>query len=361
MKKHVKRIYLSTALISGIGLFMVHVTESGATKQHLSVVKPAVKTITPRLYEEKNYVTLPATVVPIEQVNIYPRADGYIEKRFVDIGQEVHKGQILAKISSPELEEQLKQAKADIRKQEAVVALTAKLKKRYEKLRTSGVVSITDLDEKDANYSVAQALLHNYQARLKQLKANYAYTDIVAPFSGVITQRKTEVGDRVSAAGHEKLFTIANQQKLKIIVHIPQGVFNRIDIGKNAKFFLSDDQDANYRIKYLQSSDNFDNDTGTMRVEYQMNNKNKLPSGLTGDVKLVTKSKHPLLAIPLNSIRMVNGKPAVMVLKSHKISEKTIKIQRFTKQLVIISAGIDSHDEVIVNPNALLQKGDTAG
>lgn len=357
MNKRFKKNSLIVAVIAGIGL-LIFQTSPSSTKEYVETPKSAVKTITPMAYTEKNHVTLPATVVPIEQVNIYPRADGFIEKRLVDIGQYVQKGQLLAKISSPELEEKLNQAKADITKQKAEVSLTGKLKTRYEKLRNSGVISVTDLDEKEANYAIARALLYNNEAKLKQLEARYAYTDIVGPFNGVITQRQTEVGDRVSTTSQKALFTIANQQQLKIIVPVPQGIFNQIDIKQNAYFYLGEESGKSYIVKYLRNADNFAKDTGTMRVEYVMENMANLPSGMTGEVKLALNVEHHLLSIPLNSINMVNGQTTVMVLRDKKISKRIVKIVKFTKQKVIIGAGLKPDDKVIVNPNALLQNGD---
>lgn len=357
MNKRFKKNSLIVAVIAGMGLLIFQTSQS-STKEDVQTAKSAVKTITPMAYTEKNYVTLPATAIPIKQVNIYPRADGFIEKRLVDIGQDVKKGQLLAKISSPELEERLNQAKADITKQKAMVSLASKLKIRYEKLRTSGAISKNDLDESEANYATAKALLYNYQARLKQLEASHAYTSIVAPFNGVITERQAEVGDRVSMETQKVLFTIANQQQLKIIVPVSQDIFNQIDFKKDAEFYLSEKNGTPHIVKYARGADSFAKDTGTMRVEYIMENMLNLPSGMTGDAKLSLRVQNDLLSIPLNSIDMVNGQTAVMVLRDKKISKRIVKIVKFTKQKVIIGAGLKPDDKVIVNPNALLQNGD---
>lgn len=346
------------SLIISIGAFPV-IAWSVINTDVSSYTDPAktesveIKTIQPRLYQEIQRYILPAELEAAESVEIYARANGYIKKRFVDIGSEVEKGQILALLSSPELEDQINQAKANIRKQKSVVELTRRLSQRYERLQATGVVSVVDVEEKISDFEVAKATLINYQARLEQLNEEYAYTEIRAPFSGVITKRFAEIGQRVTASDQNPLFSLNWQNELKAVVYIPQSMLNKIDVKNQATLSIHGMEAGSDDLIYLRQSKTLSSN-GSMRVEFLVKN-GQLTPGMTGDLSLSSVSEGDSYVLPLNTIRMVNGKPMIHTLKDNNVSTLPVKIETFLTNDVRVSGNLLQTQQVIINPNALLE------
>lgn len=318
--------------------------------------EPEIKTINPKLYEISEMYNIPATLEAAQYVEVYSRANGYVIQRHVDIGSIVKKDQVLAEISSPELEDQIHQAKAEIRKQESLVELTGKLARRYEKLKNSGVVSIVDVEEKISAFQVAKAVLKNYKAKQDQLNEEYAYTKIMAPFPGVITQRFTEIGQRISADDQKPLFSLSRQNQLKVVVHIPQSKLHSLELNGSPQFYLDGLDTVINDLRYLRKSTVLSTSDGTMRVEYMVDN-NILAAGMTGMVSLKQISSRPSYILPLNTLRMVDGNPTIHVVNGDEIKTLPVQIRTFMKNDVRIQGDISENEKIILNPNALLSVG----
>lgn len=350
-----RKLLLITPLVAFplIAWSLVSHEESSGKTQTNSSIMAEIKTIKPRVYEQPGKLKLPATLEAAESVDIYARADGYLAERHVDIGSEVKKGQVLAVLSSPELEDKIHQAKAEIRKQQSLVALTEKLAQRYQKLRGSGVVSIVDVEEKVAEYEMAKAVLKSNKAKLAQLNEEYAYTRITAPFSGVITERQAEIGQRISATDAKPLFTLNRQNELKAVLYLPQSKLMTTDLTASPSFTADGGESAINDLKYLRKSAVISDSGGTMRVEYLISNSN-LVAGMTGNISLKTTPLKPTYILPLNAIRMVNGNPTIQRLAKGKVDELPVEIEAFMTNDVRLSADITSDDNILINPNALL-------
>lgn len=311
------------------------------------------KTINPHVYKQTEEYRLPATIEAAKSVDLYARADGYIEERYVDIGSHVEKGQLLAKLSSPELEDKTHQAQADIRRQQAIVGLTKKLSQRFQDLKETGAVSSVDIEEKIADFEIAKARLKNYEARLEQLDEEYGYTEVRAPFNGVITHRHIEVGQRISGNDPKPLFNLSQHDQLKVIINIPQSKLGEVDAIANPKFVTSDTEKVTDDLEYLRESSELSGETGTMRVEYLLGS-NRLITGTTGEVILHELSSNPIYIVPMNTVRMVSGKPSVQVIEGETVTEISVKIKKFMTNDVQITGDLSESSNIIINPNALL-------
>lgn len=314
-----------------------------------------ISTIHPRLYDNIDLYSIPATIESAEAVDISARANGYIKQRYVDIGSEVQKGQLLAQLSSPELEEKIHQAKAEILKQQSLVELTRGLAQRYEALKNTGV-SLAELDEKVSDFEVAKAILTNYEAQLEQLNEEYAFTEIIAPFSGVITERLVEVGQRISANDQQPLFRLSRQNELKAVIYLPQSMLNKVDKQTVSNLVIAGHTIDMNSIKYLRQSTELSSSNGTMRVEYSISNY-KLTAGMTGKIFLNRVSSVSSYVLPLNTIRMVNGTPTVQVLVEDKVIRMLVNIEAFMTNDVRVSGNLSETQNIIINPNALLDSG----
>lgn len=298
-------------------------------------------------------------VEAIEQSDIFARADGYMESRHVDIGDEVKQGDLLARLSSPELEQQILQAKAEINRQKAMLDLTEKVAKRYTNLRDSGAVNATEVDEREAELAVAKATLATYQARLEQLENEFAYTAIVAPFDGIITRRQAERGNRITRNDATPLFRISRTDKLRVIVDIPQTQLFIIDQQQPAKLTLPDLGNQQIEVPISRVSREVNRETGTMRVEYLLENaERKLPAGLSGELSIQVQERADAVRIPVNALKTIQGKPSVMLVNAdNQVEIKTVRVGRLDNSEVEILAGLVTDDRVILNPNARLAEG----
>lgn len=319
----------------------------------------SVRVAQPQRISDYQPLVFNARVEAIEQSDIFARADGYVESRYVDIGDEVKQGDLLAKLSSPELEQEILQAKAEINRQKAMLDLTEKVAKRYTNLRDSGAVNATEVDEREAELAVAKATLATYQARLEQLENEFAYTEIVAPFDGIITRRQAERGNRITRSDDTPLFRISRSDNLRVIVDIPQTQLFIIDQKNPAKLTLPDLGNKQIDVPISRVSREVNRETGTMRVEYLLDNMDlNLPAGLSGELAIQVQEKADAVRIPVNALKTIQGRPSVMLVNSeNQVEIKTVRVGRLDNSEVEILSGLITDDRVILNPNARLAEG----
>ena len=204
------------------GKELIKITEQRAIPT-VSIVQPVQNT-------QAQILTLPATLEAFNAATVYARVSGYLKSWAVDIGTPVKAGQLLAEIETPELDQQLNQAQANLDTALANERLTALTNKRWQNLLKSDSVSQQEADEKNGDYEAKKAIVKAATAELNRLRALSSFKHITAPFSGIVTSRKTDIGALINAghdAGHE-LFTIADMHKLRLYVQVPQSYANLI-------------------------------------------------------------------------------------------------------------------------------------
>ena len=330
-------------------------TAPAEARQHLKVItvhpESAAKTA-PFIYNVR--------VEPAEQAMLFARADGFVEERLADIGDNVKAGQLLGRLSSPELEDGIRQMRAEIRRQQAVALLARKMLTRAEALKDSGAISKAEYDERYAEYNVATATRDTLKAKLEQLENEYAYTRIVAPFDGRITVRNIDRGDRISKNDTRPLFRIVRDDTLRIIADIPQTQIYAIDTTGKAKLTLPEMPEKTWELSFDRSSQEIDAAVGTMRMDFLLDNReHRLPSGIAGEIRIMPQEGSTVLTIPDNTIRLHNGKTAVMLLDDeNRVAIRYVTTGRYTSTAVEIHFGLAATDRVILNPNALLKPGD---
>ncbi len=191
------------------------------TKETRELGLPTVSVVSPERGAPQEEIVLPGTMQAFTDASIYARTNGYLKRRLVDIGAHVKTGQLLAEIDTPELDQQIMQARADLATADANTRLAMTTAERYRDLIQTDSVSRQDLDNANGNLEARQTAVESARANVKRLEQLYAYRRIEAPFDGVITARNTEIGALIdSGSNARELFHIAAVHKLRVFVSV---------------------------------------------------------------------------------------------------------------------------------------------
>jgi RND family efflux transporter MFP subunit len=355
-----------------------------------TVLLPEVIVIHPQLAPAQTSLSLPGNLEPMYSASVFARTNGYIERRFVDIGSRVKAGQILALISTPEIDQQLNQAHADVLQAAAALELSkasaqqaqanldlARITKdRYSHLSGTRAVTQQSVDETDqtfnaraADLAAAQANIDVAAANLQSKKANVArlmqlqeFERVVAPFDGVITARNVEQGDLVndgSGNGTSSLFSIAQSDVLRVQVEVPQSAALDIKTGQKAILTVQERPGRQYIATVTRNADSVDLAARTMLTEVQVDNHDgSLVSGMYGQVKFMVAHSTPSLIIPTTALVIdKNGTHVVSVTPDHRVHFIPVDIGQDMGSQIAISRGLHGGESLVTNPSDLLSDG----
>jgi RND family efflux transporter MFP subunit len=356
-----------------------------------TVLLPEVTVVHPTRAIAQASVSLPGNLQPMYSASVFARINGYVEKRFVDIGSHVKSGQLLAVISTPEVDQQLNQAKADVLESTAMVEqskaaleqaqanldIARITRDRYTPLIKKHAVTQQSLDEADeafhartadvasahANIDVAEASLKSKKANVERLTQMQAFEKIVAPFDGVITARNVEQGDLVndgSGNGAKSLFSIAQSKILRVQVEVPQSTALSIRAGQQATVTVQERPGRRYIATVVRSAESVDLAARTMLTEVQVDNEDgSLVPGMYGEVKFDTNSTQPSLLIPSTALVIdKNGMHVVTVSADNRVHFVTVDIGQDLGSQMEISQGLRGGETLVSNPSDLLNDGD---
>src|SRR5450631_4061829 len=229
-----------------------------------------VTTITPKVGGGGLPLTLPGTLQGINEATVYARSNGYILRWTKDIGSSVKKGELLAEIAAPEIDQQLSQAVAAQQQAASSEGLANSTAQRWKSLREKDAVTQQDLDERQSAYLQAQANLASAQANTARLRNLQGFNKVVAPFDGVLTSRNIDVGDLVDAGNGgvgKALFSIAQIDPLRLYVFVPQVYASQVKVGDVVTVSLAEHQGEQYKGSIARTSRAIDTSTRTMQVE----------------------------------------------------------------------------------------------
>ena len=291
---------------------------------------------------------LPGTFQAFNQTTIFPRANGYVESWKVDIGDYVQAGQLLAEIATPEVDQQLAQARA----QEEIAKLTAD---RWRDLLDKKVVSKQEYDQDEKAYEAAKA-------NLQQLEKIQGFQQIVAPFAGKIAARNIDVGTLVTAGTGNSgtpLFTLVQSDVLRVYVFAPQENAPSIHEGLEAKIVLQEYPGQEFDGKVTRTAGALDPQSRTMQVEVQVTNQQgKLYAGMYGQVKFLLPDDNAPIVVPADAfVFRAQGPQVVTVTNDNRIHWQKISVGRdFGTQLEVLN-GLKENTEVVMNPTDDLREG----
>lgn len=305
-------------------------------------------------------LVLPGNVQAYMDAPIYARTNGYLKRWLVDIGGRVTAGQLLAEIDTPEVDQQLLQAQADLRTAQANESLARSTAERWKVLLETESVSKQETDEKLGDYAAKQALTASARANLQRLHDLQGFQRIVAPFAGTITARSTDVGQLVSSAGGSELFHIADLRRLRVYAQVPQPYAPATRIGIEATLHFAERPGESWPAKIVRTADALDPSSRTLLTELEVDNaKGELFPGAYTEVhfKLPTQGGARMPANAL--IFRAQGLMAATLGADNKVALKPITVGRdFGSSLEIVD-GLKVGERVIINPPDSLSAGET--
>lgn len=319
-----------------------------------------VKTVTVKAAPSTQMLTLPATSRPGEHAFIFARATGILTKRQVDIGDTVAKGQILAEVSAPEIDQQVRQASAQLLLAGANVKLSEGNLKRAQTLVASGAIAREVYEQRQATYAVDQATWAGAAAQLAGLKEEQRFQIVRAPFAGVISARNVDDGDRVigdQAASTVPLFELSSLNPLRVVVDVPQSAVMQLQPGIPATVRFQGLAGPAMNAKIIRMANSISGSSGGMRVELSLPNPdNRIPSGMAGEVEVSIPVMASVLA-PISAIVQDGaGAHALRLSKNKTIEYSPVTLGRNLGNMIEVTAGLRDGDVLVLSPNALLSQ-----
>jgi RND family efflux transporter MFP subunit len=307
-------------------------------------------------------LVLPGNIQPYNKAAIYARVSGYLKSWQQDIGAHVTAGQVLALIDTPDLDQQLAQAKATLASARANYDIATVTANRYATLVKTQAISRQVADQSAADAAAKKAIVDANEANVRQLEAMQAFRQIVAPFDGVVTLRNTDVGALINAgstAGQE-LFEISDLHRVRIYVQVPQAFSAALRPGLKATFELPQYPGQKFDATVVTTSNAMNTTSRSMLAELQADNPDgKLLANAYCKVELHIPSDANAVRIPATALMPVDRGAQVAVLgNDNKVTLKSIQVGRDFGDSVEVTAGLAPQDRVIDGPPETLQAGD---
>lgn len=324
---------------------------------------PVVTVVHPAASSGDNALTLPGNLQAYYAAPIYARVPGYVKAWTKDIGAHVHQGELLAEIDTPEVDQQIAQARADLANAEAAHKQSASTAGRWANLLKIGAVSQQDAEEKASDLEVKNALVNSAQANLDRLLTMKTFARIVAPFDGVVTERTVDIGTLVNAgagSSGSSLFTISDTHKMRVYVRVPQNYSAQIHEHMKALLSLPEYPGETFPAELVSTSNAISNQSNTLLVQLEAENlKDRLKAGEYAQVVLQLPAGGQNLRIPVGALLFrSDGLHVATVGQDNHVVMKTIKIAADFGTTVEVSSGLTASDNVIDNPPDSLQSGD---
>ncbi len=316
---------------------------------------PAVSVVSPKQTAAADEIILPGNVQPFITSPIYSRTNGYLKKWYFDIGAHVKKGQLLAVIQTPEVDQQLQQARSNLLTAQANLELAAITKTRYQGLLKSNAVSQQDADNAVGTYNATKSIVEADKAAVEQYTALVSFEKIYAPFDGVITARNTDIGDLINSGSSTgvktDLFHIVQPGKLRVYVNVPEEYSQGIKAGMTADLSLAEFPDRRFQGTLVRTADDINMTTRTLLIEIDVDNPTgTLLTGSYAEVHLKIPMQKSTLLLPVNTLIFRSQGLHVGIVKDGKVVLTAVTAGHdFGNEIEIVS-GLKTDDQVIINP-----------
>ena len=321
---------------------------------------PTVSVVMPAPGKPGEGLVLPAEIRPWREASIYARANGYLKDRVADIGAHVKAGQLLAEIETPDLDQQLAQAQAQLVLAEAKLHLAQITDQRWQQLLKTASVSEQAAAEKAAARETAAASVEADRANMRRLQELVSFQRVIAPFDGTVTLRSTDIGDLIVAGrGGKELFHIAQTDKLRVYVRVPEPLALGIAPGQEATLTTPESPGQQFAAKVITTSEAISPTSRTLLTELEVDNSKRqiLPYSF-GEVTLKQNNTDPPLILPSNTLLFrAQGLQVGVVGSDGTVELRPIQVGRDFGQTVEILSGVTPADKVIVNPSDSLVSG----
>jgi RND family efflux transporter MFP subunit len=333
----------------------VEATTKALAVQHVSVVHPKRGASVAQL-------DLPGTTEAFTESPIFARTNGYLRSWTKDIGAHVEAGEILAEIETPELDQQLSQARAMLAQAQANLKLARITASRYQDLIQSHSVSQQEVDQNNQNLAMLIASRDAASADVQRLEQLQAFEKVSAPFDGIVTARNTDIGDLInsgSTGGGKELFRVARIDTLRIFVNVPEDYSGSVKPGMRAAVHIAGYPGQAFAATVARSTNAVDPSSRTMRTELDIPNRTgKLLPGAYANASFQLRAPILPLVLPSNTlIFQAAGMQVAVVDQKHKVALRDITIARDLGTTVEVISGLQPNDAVIANPSDSLTEG----
>jgi RND family efflux transporter MFP subunit len=320
---------------------------------------PSVSVVSPAPAKAAAALAIPGDIKPWVDAPIYSRANGYLKRRYVDIGDSVKEGQLLAEIDTPETSQDLERARAQLKQSEASLGLSRTTTARWEQLLKSSSVSEQEASEKIADLKLKSAAADAARAEVRRLQETRSFSRIIAPFSGTITARSIDNGDLIVAGSGKELFHLAQTGRLRVFAQVPLAMARSIEPGQSAEVNLPEFSGQTFTAKVTRSAGAFTDASRTMQVELEVDNaQGKIMAGGYCQVRFTEAKLDGALTLPSNTVLFRADGPQVgVVLPDGSVEVRKVKLGRDFGQVIEIAAGVGAKDRVIMNPSDSLATG----
>ena len=317
---------------------------------------PSVSVVASKRTAPVQEIILPGNIQPFITSPIYARTDGYIKKWYFDIGAHVKAGDLLAVIETPEVDEQLAQARSTLETGQANLKLAQITRDRYQSLLKKHAVSQQDVDNAVGTYAANKAIVDADMANVRHYGALVSFEKVYAPFDGVITARNTDIGDLInsgsSSAPRTDIFHVAQARTLRVYVNVPEEYSQGIKPGKTAaEVALAEFPGKRFPGKLVRTAEAINGITRTLLVEVDLDNPSgTLLSGSYAEVHLQIPGQNSTFLLPVTSLIFRSEKLQVGVVRNGKVTVTDVTPGHdFGDQIEIVS-GLKADDQVITNP-----------
>ncbi len=352
------------ALILGGGIYSRFVSASDLKTWTQSTDIPTVALIKVASDSSAQNLTLPGNLQAFDDANLYSRAPGYIHAWYKDIGAHVTKGELLATIDTPELDQQISQAQADLGQAQAAQKLSETTAQRWQSLLPSDAVSKQDVEEKQEDLQSKTSAVMASQANLDRLEAMKGFSRITAPFDGVVTKRNADIGTLVTGspgAGGEPLFAVSDVHDLRVYVNVPQAYSASIAPGMTVSLTVPEYPGKTFPAKLVTTSNAISAQSSTLLVEFQVDNAAGMlkPGDYVQVAMGMPTTSGGNLKLPASALLFRAGGLKVATLgANNRVVLKPITVATDLGTDVIVATGIGPDDKVINNPPDSLANGD---
>jgi RND family efflux transporter MFP subunit len=324
---------------------------------------PTVSVVHPKATAPMQEIVLPANVQPYISSPIFARTNGYLKRWYADIGVHVKRGQLLAEIETPEVDQQLQQARANLATAEANLKLAEITANRYSTLLKSDSVAQQDTDNAVGSYNADKAIVAADEANVRQLEQLQSFEKIYAPFDGVITVRNTDIGALINSGSsggtQTALFQIAQPETLRVYVNVPEAYSQAAKAGLTADLELSEFPGKRFQGKLVRTADAIDQTTRTLLVEIDVPNPTgTLLSGAYAQVHMKLPNAVTAYTLPVNTLLFRQEGLRVVVVNGGRQAElRPITMGHDFGNEVEVIAGLSGNESIIVNPPDSIEQG----
>ena len=349
-------------IIGAFTLFQRRAQYQALANETEKLAVPTVSVIHPTTEPGQEDLALPSTLQAYVESPIYARTTGYLKKWYHDIGTRVRQGELLADIDTPEVDQQLSQARADLGTSQANEDLSKITANRYQDLIKTDGVSKQEVDNAAGDYAAKKANVQSSEANVRRLEELESFKHIYAPFSGVITRRNVDIGNLINAGNGgaaQELFFLAQTDPIRSYVSVPEVYAPAIRAGLGAYLELAQYPGQRFEGKVVRTADAIDQASRTLNTEVDVPNKagQLLPGGYA-QVHLLVKVTGERLQVPVNALLFRSeGLRAVVVDQNHRTHLQPLTIGRDYGTSLEVLQGLSASDWIVLNPADSLDEG----